>query len=239
MGKTLTSDQVKANERIHAWLNDRPYQEYPGQRHPRVPQLSPAFVLRTYTPPAPEWSEAFFTPLAAGRRALADVEIRDGMSILEPCAGIGHLLHCLPQECRVEAYEIVRESFAIGAKLFPWADWRCGNVFDYAADLVGRFDLVICNPPFSGGKHLGPEGAGWHAAKSEYLFLELAARALKPDGRAVFIAPHNFVTEIPDALASYCDERGFTCHNHTGPLPGDFLQTPAQVHAFYFVMAPG
>jgi hypothetical protein len=34
MGKSLTSDQIRANERIRAWLNNQPYREYAEQHHP-------------------------------------------------------------------------------------------------------------------------------------------------------------------------------------------------------------
>jgi len=94
MAKALTADQVKANQRILAWLEGRPYHEYPEQRRPRVPDLKPEFVLRTYTPPNPEWSEQFFTPLQAGRAALEGVALWDEIHVLEPAAGIGHLIYC-------------------------------------------------------------------------------------------------------------------------------------------------
>ena len=58
MGKSLTSDQIRANERIRAWLNNQPYREYAEQHHP------------------PRVVGGIFTPLASGRKPLAGVEIR-------------------------------------------------------------------------------------------------------------------------------------------------------------------
>jgi hypothetical protein len=99
---------------------------------------------------------------------------------------------------------------------------------------------VVCNPPYGGGQHLGPQDtSGWHAKKTEYLFLELAARALKPGGSAVFIAPHNFADAIPPGLKAYLSDAGFVYRRRTEhPLPGDFLQTGVAVYAFTFAKAP-
>jgi hypothetical protein len=254
MAKALTADQVKANQRILAWLEGRPYREYPEQRRPRVPDLKPEFVLRTYTPPNPEWSEQFFTPLEAGYEALKDVPLWDGMEILEPAVGIGHLIHPLASLANigspawasvvicVTAYEIEPQAYRFGARLFPWVGWFNRNVFQHAGHLAGQFDLVVCNPPFGGGKHLGPENRsgrprsrGWHATQTEYLFLELAARALRPGGRAVFIAPDHFVERIPPDLDGYLEDIGLAYTGRSGePLPGDFLQTGARVHSFHW-----
>jgi len=247
MAKALRADQVKANQRILAWLEGRPYREYPEQRRPRVPDLKPEFILRTYTPPNPEWSEQFFTPLQAGRAALEGVALWDEMHVLEPAAGIGHLIYCLASAAGanrlcVTACEIERQAYRIGARLFPWVEWRQGNVFDHVGTLAGRFDLVVCNPPFGGGKHLGPEdrsgrprSRGWHATQTEYLLLELAARALKPGGQALFIAPHSFADAVPEMLEGYLEDAGLAYTGRSGePLPGDFLQTGVRVHAFYW-----
>ena len=219
MAKALTADQVKANQRILAWLEGRSYREYPEQRRPRVPDLRPEFILRTYTPPSTEWSEQFFTPLEAGHEALEDVPLWDGMQILEPAAGVGHLIHPLASLANigspawasmgicVTAYEIEPQAYRIGARLFPWIEWFNRNVFCDSHDLAGQFDLVVCNPPFGGGKLLGHEDrSGWHATQTEYLFLELAARALKPGGRAIFIAPDHFVERMFLSI-----EKGTTC----------------------------
>jgi hypothetical protein len=248
MGQALREDQVKANQRIMAWLEGRPYREYPEQRRPRVPELKPEFVLRTYTPPHPAWSEQFFTPLEAACEALKDVALRDGMHVLEPAAGIGHMIWALevlsntysPAPAALSicmtAYEIEPQAHRIGAKLFPWVAWFNRNIFQSAGELAGQFDLVVCNPPFGGGRHLGPQDrSGWHASPTEYLFLELAARALKPGGQAVFIAPAHFVARIPEELEVYLERAGLVLAGRSQtPLPGDFLTTGMRVHSFYW-----
>ncbi len=76
---------------------------------------------------------------------------------------------------------------------------------------------------------------GWHATQAEYLFLELAARALRPGGRAVFIAPDHFVERIPPDLNDYLEDVGLAYTGRSGePLPGDFLQTGVRVHSFHW-----
>jgi SAM-dependent methyltransferase len=246
---------MKANQRIMAWLEGRPYQEHPDQRFPKVPNLTPEVVLKTFTPAVAEQTGQFFTPLEAGLQALKGMGLWDDIQVLEPCAGIGHLIHCLstlagPVYLNVTAYEIADLPYRIGARLFSWVDWRQTNVFYQAANLAGRFDLVMCHPPFRGSAHLGPKDiSGWHAGptQTEYLFLELAARALKPGGRAVFIAPAPFAEAMPVELKAYLEEAGFGLTGRSEePLPGDFTepkapngQTGVRVHAFYWYKAGG
>lgn len=238
--KHLAQDQYKINDRITAWLENKPYEEYPGQRRPRVPELKPGFVLQTYTPPHPEWSEQFFTPLTAARAALAGLPDRSDIEVLDLCAGIGHLIYALNNGQPfnfMTAYEIEERAYRIGSKLFPWVEWFNRNVFDAVDYLTNGYDLVVFNPPWGGGAHLKPDpeaGKEWHAVKTEHYFLELAARSLKANGRAVAIAPHNFM-ELPPKLENYLSDIG-VYHISTSPeaLPGDFLQTGAKAWAYYF-----
>jgi hypothetical protein len=164
------------------------------------------------------------------------VGLWDGIQILDPCAGIGHLVHCLssvagPVYLNVTAYEIADLPYRIGARLFSWVDWRHTNVFYHAADLAGRFDLVMCHPPCRGSARLGLQDiSGWHTGptQTEYLFLELAARALKPGGRAVFIAPAHFAEAMPAELKAYLEGAGFGLTGRSEePLPGDFTEPKA------------
>ncbi|MCL4296209.1 MAG: methyltransferase [Anaerolineae bacterium] len=244
--KTLAKDQHKTNDRIMAWLEGKPYREYPEQRFPRVPDLKPGFVLQTYTPPQADMWEQFFTPLPAAQQELAHLlegETTPGgsreLEVLDLCAGIGHLIYALnggKPFSFMTAYEIEPLAYRIGSKLFPWVSWYNRNVFDTVDYLTNGFDLVVCNPPFGGGAHLKPDPASgklWHATKTDHLFLELAARSLREGGRAIFFALHNFM-ELPPSLEAYLDEIGVAYTGRNGPLPGDFLQTGVKIYAYYF-----
>jgi tRNA1Val (adenine37-N6)-methyltransferase len=68
------------------------------------------------------------------------------------------------------------------------------------AELVGRLDLVVCNPPyFVEGEHRAAKANGRRAARQGGLepFLASAARALNGSrGRAVFVYPARSLTEL-------------------------------------------
>lgn len=233
--KQLSELQRQANERIYAWLEGKPYVEYPGARA-RVPELKPAFVLKTYTPPRPEWSEQFFTNLVTAQEALYGLPPCQGV-VLEPCAGIGNLVWAVQEQmpnARIHAYEIEAQAYRIGQKLFPKVAWEHGNVFHFIPALFEQYDLVVCNPPFRGGPHLVFAQSSLIPARSEHLFLQLAALSLRSGGQAVFIAPENFVEALPGELTPLDEVLGLIHTRSKGPLSGDFLQTEVRVYAHYF-----
>lgn len=241
--KTLTRDQLEANDRIDAWLMGKPYAEYPGQRRPRVPELSTPMVLMTYTPPEADYWEQFFTPLVSARQALSGIRLWDGMTVLEPCAGTGNLIAALYAEAdsqgvtflNILAFEIERKAFDIGAKLFPEVCWVNANALT-RFDACGRFDLVLCNPPYGGGNHLKGSG-NYKLGKTEYLFLEFACDLLKPGGQAVFIAPKEFISW--NGLGYKLDPSIMYQGMQDEPLPVTFLQTGIEVYAHDFKKAGG
>jgi len=68
------------------------------------------------------------------------------------------------------------------------------------------------------------------AKRGEHLFLELALRALKPDGQALIIAPENLIVGLPKGAAKF-----FAAHGAAEtqlPLPGKFALTNIAVWAF-------
>lgn len=243
--KHLTKDQAQANERINAWLNDKPYREYPDQRYPRVPKLQPGTVLATYTPPNSEYWEQFFTPAHITAETIGPIApaLSPACRMLEPCAGIGHLIAPIFNGLKITditAYEIEAQAHRIGGKLFPDLEWVNKNVFDDIDFLTGQFDFIPCNPPYGGGNHLKPQNdqhvgnAVWHSSKTEYLFLELAARSLRQGGHSVFITYGGFADRMPDTLRDYLNQIGFYQCRDPKSLGGGFLQTSVVAWAYYF-----
>jgi tRNA1(Val) A37 N6-methylase TrmN6 len=69
-------------------------------------------------------------------------------------------------------------------------------MYDHVADVRGKFDWVIANPPFGirWATASAEENCVSGATCSEHWFLEVALQALKPGGHAAFIAPPTFLT---------------------------------------------
>ena len=161
MAIRLSKRELTERDRVLAWLNNQPFTT--SQRvKATVPILTPAEVREKYSPLDPQATGQFFTPDAMAVAAMSAIEatglLLDG-SILEPCAGLGALLAPLEgKQFPVTAFELDQTYTAIGARLAPWAAWTNDNPFDHLAELEGRFDWVIANPP------LTRDGA-WHRPK--------------------------------------------------------------------------
>lgn len=244
----LTKAQLKDLERVDAWLNGRPFRESSRQkeRDLTVPALSIEDVMAQYIPPAVSSSGQFFTPLEMSEYLYEQLyysgilPLNVGERVLDPCGGIGHLLYHLPgyfdsSTVRLTAYELEQECVGIGQKLFPWANWRWAIPFECLPDIEGQYDLVVMNPPF-GDVRRGMAAAelmsAGRAKLAEHLFLELAIRALKPNGVAVVIAPYNLLDKMPKALRQWFDERAELEEKSQDTLPGEFKLTKVRVHAY-------
>lgn len=122
------------------------------------------FVLENYHEGATNVNSnagAFFTPLSLGRDF--SMECMETKSIVDLCAGIGHLSWNIMRnaelqykEADITCIEINPEYYEIGKKILPKATWILGDVtdFDLWMDLcpngvdMNRFNLAISNPPF-------------------------------------------------------------------------------------------
>jgi ribA/ribD-fused uncharacterized protein len=241
MSPKITKAQCKNLERIRAWLNDEPFKENHRDKNPKVPILSVQDVLEQYIPPDITGAGQYFTPVEMGMAALEPFQLdprrRHPVRILEPCAGIGHLasLFSSVRGVILDAYEMEKECVRIGQKLFPWANWHHRIPFYDLEQIEGQYELVVANPPIGARRGMSPGArmSDGRCTRSEHIFLELIARALRPGGKAVVLAPYNYLDRLPKALRAWLDDRLFAEYS-LGPLPGRFALTSIQLHAYYF-----
>lgn len=203
--------------------------------------LTARAVLDRYTPPDIKGSAQYFTGLETGRAALEPLRLwlpaGQKLRVLEPCAGIGHLIYLLRdlwQHLVVDAYEVEAECVEVGRKLFPWTNWQAGMPFLAMADLEGQYDLVLCNPPIGirRGMALAKPVCQGRCVRSEHVFLEVSIRALKPGGQAVILGPENFLDKWPARLRTWLADQVEPV-DRFGPLPGGRAHS-IQLYAHYF-----
>lgn len=243
----ITKRERKNIARIQAWLNDEPFQENSRDKNPQVPVLSHERVLSEWVGPDVRGAAQFFTPLEMGRTALSFLSYLrydgHGLKILEPCAGIGHLIYHINniamRGATIHAFELEEENCKIGAKLFPDVEWFWEIPFEEITALEGQYDYVLMNPPFNTQRGMA---SGWEMSegkttKSQYCFLELAIRALNPGGQALIIAPWSFWDKRPKRIAEWIERQNVTLDYRSEELPGEFAQTKIRVHA-YIVTKP-
>lgn len=242
----LTKAQRKDRERIEAWKEKKPFKENARDKDPQVPKFTPDEVLDTYVPQDISDGAKFYTPreMAYAFWALGSagyLNIIPGMSVLEPCAGIGNLLYPFYDGLEdwdwvVDAYELDKEACEIGAKLFPnRVSWHNESPFEDSVQLEGLYDLVIMNPPLriKWANEIGSEWLESGATNSEYRFLELAIRALKPGGQLMVIAPYNYIDRLPKGKgvkAWFAENAKVTAE--FGKLPSEFQFTKIQAFGF-------
>jgi len=239
--KKLTKRQRKDRDRILAWLKGEEFREN-SRSKPTVPDLSIGEVLEFYVPPDVTGAGQYFTPAEMSSELFNWLPIYDSrkVSILDPCAGIGHLLWPVADlECKLVAYEIEQECIEIGRRLFPRIEWNWEIPFDFADELEGRFDYVVMNPPFgtTRGIYPGREMCGGRCTKSEHVFLELAVRACKPGGQIGVIAPFNYWDRLPKALRAWLEDKAQLV-DALGQLPGKFALGGISVNGFIFERLP-
>lgn len=123
---------------------------------------------------------AFFTPSdlaldAALMGGCCSADDNRPLRVLDLCAGIGTLGLAAwwrsGKRARVTCVEINPDYVAVGRKLFPEADWICGDVNRLPPGL-GGFDVAIANPPFGKvAKIKGPRYSG----ESELAVVDIAS----------------------------------------------------------------
>lgn len=241
----FTKVQLKNQERIEAWLKGAPFRENLRDKHPQVPDLSLERVLEEFCPPDVKGAGQFYTPLEMASQALSYIAPFEGARILEPCAGIGNLLYPLLPDAgyiHVDAYEMEGTCVKVGRKLFPWVNWRHEIPFDHLDEIEGRYDFVVLNPPFGTMRGMvpGENMSQGRAKRSEHIFMELAVRALKPDGYAVMIVPSQgertpafHERSMPKKMAPWFESRAKMVYRDAR-LPGEFQFTQINVEALVF-----
>jgi hypothetical protein len=203
--------------------------------------LTTRAVLDRYTPPDIKGSAQYFTSPETGMAVLEPLRLwlpaSQKLWVLEPCAGIGHLIYLLRdlrQHLVVDAYEVEAECVQVGRKLFPWANWQANMPFLAMDAIEGRYDLVLCNPPIGirQGMALARPVCQGRCGRSEHVFLEISIRALKPGGQAVILGPENFLDKWPARLRTWLADQvePVDCF---GPLPGGRANS-IQLYAHYF-----
>jgi len=233
----LTKRQWKDRERILAWLNDEEFREN-SRSKPAVPELTVEDVLEQYVPPDVIGAGQYFTPISMARLLVGYLSIYwgEGYSVLDPCAGVGHLLYPLVDTgVRLVAYEIEEECVRIGRKLFLDIEWHWDIPFDHLEDIEGQFSCVVINPPFGTRRGMAPgdEMCEGRCSLSEHIFFELAVRACVPGGQIGVIAPYNFIQKFPRAFREWCDVN-VRLECELGQLPGEFAWSGIKVHGYVF-----
>lgn len=237
--KKLTKRQHKDRERILAWLNGEEFRKN-SKSKPAVPDLSRGEVLEFYVPPDVTGAGQYFTPEEMSSYLIGCLDIPwydgDGYSVLDPCAGIGHLLWPIAdRDMKLTAYEIEEECVKVGQKLFPKIKWHWEIPFDHVDKLESRFDCVVLNPPFNTrrGMYPGEAMCEGRCSKSEHIFFELAVRACKPGGQIAVIAPYNFIDKFPKPFRAWLKDKAELTVD-LGQLPGEFALGGIKVHGFIF-----
>lgn len=239
--RKMTKAQCKNNDRIMAWLNNKPFREN-SRAKAEVPVLDILDVLEQYTPPDVTGAGQFFTPLEMGEALIGYMDIPwyngEGARILDPCAGIGHLLYPIARhlpDAQIVAVEIEEVCVKIGQRLFPNIEWHWEIPFEMVEAMENSYDIVVLNPPFNTrrGMYPGEEMCNGLCTKSEHIFLAFAAHVLKPGGQVGIIAPYNYIDRFPKAFSRWIDSQLLLEHTW-GPLPGEFACSSIQVHGYIF-----
>lgn len=90
-------------------------------------------------------NDYYATPLSAVEKLLDKLRIDDGLSILEPSAGEGHIVKILKECCpnsEIVANDLIKRDSRFGIEVNGGIDF-----LEYNPNR--KFDVVITNPPFS------------------------------------------------------------------------------------------
>jgi hypothetical protein len=86
---------------------------------------------------------AFFTPYGLARDFA--IEVPDGGSMVDLCAGIGALsFACEAKGIEITCVEMCEAYVEVGKRVVPSAQWVLADCFSVA----GQFDIAVSNPPF-------------------------------------------------------------------------------------------
>lgn len=140
-----------------------------------------------------EENQFYPTPMSVAKRVVELAEVKSGMSILEPSAGVGNLLDCLPagqysilcvEPMKTNCYVLEQKGYKV----------VCSTFEDVYVDLP-KFDRIIMNPPFSGQRDI------MHVTMAYYL--------LKPGGVLCAVISENalyYKTETTKNFKKFLEE---------------------------------
>jgi 16S rRNA G1207 methylase RsmC len=133
------------------------------------------------------------------------------MRVLEPSAGTGSLIACIPEDCIIVAIEI---NYALVTLLR--AQGRAAAIqadfLGVKPDAIGGFDRIVMNPPFDHG--------------SDIKHIEHAQTFLEPGGRLVAIC-----SDGPRQRAAFADAEFYE------PLPaGTFAESGTGVNTAIVIL---
>jgi predicted RNA methylase len=121
--------------------------------------------------------QLFPTPSELASRMVADADIQPGDSVLEPSAGTGRIVDAIlarDSSARVVAVEINSQlSEAMGRRVKENATIRLADFLQCDVELLGSFDRILMNPPFSNGQDIA--------------HIKHALTFLRPGGRLIAI----------------------------------------------------
>lgn len=93
--------------------------------------------------------QLFQTPAKLAARLVAVADVRPGMRVLEPSAGLGRILRELPPGCETTAIEVAPQ---IAAELYraelPGVTLLQRDFLTCSPAELGLFDRIVMNPPF-------------------------------------------------------------------------------------------
>lgn len=164
---------------------------------------------------------AFFTPEGLARDFA--IEVCNGKSLIDLCAGIGRLsFACRDRAKRIVCVEQNPDYAAVGMRVMPEAEWIVGDVFTIGD--IGHFKWAISNPPFGAIKTSSAFDGVYSGARFEYKLIELASRIadngafIIPQSSAPFrySGRQSFKEEMDKECAKFVNQTGIVMGNNCG-----------------------
>lgn len=111
------------------------------------------------------------------------------IKILDPCSGYGNFgAYCASKtsDKNITYNELSQERYDWCKKHINPKNITNKDAFDYFRDTKNKYDLIVANPPYSGGKNKNKSISN--------LFIEGAIDILNDDGYLCFITPNNWMS---------------------------------------------
>lgn len=112
-----------------------------------------------------EENQFYPTPMRVAKRVVELAEVENGMSILEPSAGTGNLLDCLPKG---DYFISCIEPMTMNCEVLKKKGYMVNqSTFEDVYNKLPLFDRVIMNPPFSGQRDIKHVTMAYHLLKPD------------------------------------------------------------------------